>query len=141
ELDGRGRALEIGVGTGRIALPVVEAGIPLTGIDLSLPMLQRLVEKTERGAPRFSLGIADATTLPFHDDAFGAAYAVHVLHLIPAWRDAIAELVRVVRPGGVILFDVGTPPPKDDALQQATERFMREADIERRHPGLEDDQG
>src|SRR5205823_155930 len=37
ELRGRGRALEIGVGTGRIALPVAEAGIPVTGVDLSGP--------------------------------------------------------------------------------------------------------
>ena len=99
ELRGRGTALEIGVGTGRIALPLASAGQPLVGVDLSLPMLERLRENAGGRAP-FPVTIADATRLPFGPGTFGGAYAVHVLHLIPAWRTALAELVRVVRPGG-----------------------------------------
>src|SRR5207248_325125 len=80
ELVGREPVLEIGIGTGRIAVPMVDKGSSIVGIDLSRPMLARLIEKTDR-RPR--LAIADATRPPFRDAAFGAAYGVHVLHLIP----------------------------------------------------------
>src|SRR5438270_631184 len=46
EIEPRGGCLEIGVGTGRVAIPIVDAGISLVGVDLSLPMLQRLIEKS-----------------------------------------------------------------------------------------------
>ena len=72
EIEGRGPCLEIGVGTGRIAMPLAEAGIPLVGVDLSRPMLERLVEKAGGHAP-LPVAVADATRLPFRDDAFGAA--------------------------------------------------------------------
>ena len=139
ELGGRGRALEIGVGTGRIALPLAAAGVPLVGVDLSRPMLDRLIEKTNRRPP-FPLVIADATRLPFRGGAFGAAYAAHVLHLIPAWRDAVGELVRVVRSGGTVLIDIGMPPSKDDdePIEAVTDRFTIESGLQRRHPGLEE---
>ena len=106
ELADRGRALEIGVGTGRIALPLHARGVDLTGIDISLPMLERLVTNSS-GRPPFALLVADATQLPFRDDAYDAAIASHVFHLVPGWRAAADELLRVVAPGGVLLVDLG----------------------------------
>ena len=106
ELTGRGRALEIGVGTGRVALPVHEAGVELVGVDLARAMMAELVTKAG-GAVPFPLAQADATALPFPADSFGAALASHVFHLIPSWRAAVLELVRVVRPGGVVLISRG----------------------------------
>jgi SAM-dependent methyltransferase len=49
----------------------------------------------------------DAVHVPFPDRSFGGGVAAHVLHLVPAWRDALAELVRVVGPGGVVLASRG----------------------------------
>jgi SAM-dependent methyltransferase len=106
ELRDRGRVIEVGVGTGLLALRLHEAGIPVSGLDLSAPMLAKLVEKAG-GAPPFPLVIGDATTMPFADGAFGAAYLRWVLHLIPGWRGALAEMARVVRPGGVLLASLG----------------------------------
>src|SRR5712664_837867 len=60
ELAGRGRCLEIGVGTGRIGLPLHNAGIEMAGVDISPLMVQRLVEKAG-GRPPFPLALADAT--------------------------------------------------------------------------------
>ena len=80
ELAGRGRVLEIGVGTGRIAVPLREAGVDAAGVDISMPMVQRLLAKTDA---RFPVALGDATRLPFRDGSFGGAIAVHVLHLIP----------------------------------------------------------
>jgi SAM-dependent methyltransferase len=106
ELRDRGRVLEVGVGTGLLALRLHEAGIPVSGLDLSAPMLAKLVEKAG-GASPFPLVVGDATMIPFADEAFGAAYLRWVLHLIPGWRAALAEMARVVRPGGVLLVSLG----------------------------------
>jgi SAM-dependent methyltransferase len=106
ELSGRGRVLEIGVGTGLLALPWAARGVRLTGVDLSLPMMRKLVEKSGSRAP-LPLVRGDATRLPFRDDAFGGAYARWVLHLVPAWRDVVGELCRVARPGSRILIEAG----------------------------------
>ena len=74
ELRPRQPVLEIGVGTGRVALPVHESGVRLVGADLSRPMMERLVAKAG-GSPPFSLVQADATRLPFPDARSG-----------PPWR-------------------------------------------------------
>jgi ubiquinone/menaquinone biosynthesis C-methylase UbiE len=105
DLSGRGRALEVGVGTGRIALDLHAGGQPMAGVDLSLGMLRRLVEKAG-GEPPFPLAVGDATALPFPDRRFGAVLVCHVFHLIPDWRQALAEAVRMLRPGGVILVEL-----------------------------------
>lgn len=106
ELRGRGRVLELGVGTGLLALPLTAAGLPVAGIDISWPMVAQLVQKTG-GDPPVLLSLADATRMPFADGTFGAAYLRWVLHLIPDWRDAMAETVRVVGGSGVILVNHG----------------------------------
>lgn len=96
ELGGRDVVLEVGVGTGRVALSL---DVPVIGLDLSRPMMEVL--RAKDGTVPLVEG--DATRLPFPDDSVDAAYAAHVLHLIPAWEAALAELARVVRPGGVVL--------------------------------------
>jgi SAM-dependent methyltransferase len=65
-------------------------------------MAQLLAQLTPAHTPP-DLLLADATRMPFRDDSFPAMLFVHVLHLIPGWRDAIAEMLRVLAPGGVIL--------------------------------------
>ena len=106
ELTDRSSVLEVGVGTGRIALPLAEAGIEMTGLDLARNMLARLVENAG-GRMIFPLVQGDATRLPFRDGVFDAAIASWVLHLVPGWRDVLIELTRVVGRGGVLLVDVG----------------------------------
>jgi SAM-dependent methyltransferase len=140
EIYGRGPSLEIGVGTGRIALPLSERGVELFGIDISHAMLEKLREKVGDRA-RVRLAVADATAVPFGDASFGAAYAVHVLHLISGWKDAVRELARVVRPGGLLLFDIGSADPSRPGgwmgpAREMEYRFIAESGIERRHPGL-----
>ena len=94
------------MGTGRIALPLAQVGIPLAGIDISHKMLTRLIENANEEAP-FPIAQADATRLPFRDASFGASIASWVFHLIPQWKEVAAEMIRVVEPGGVLLVDVG----------------------------------
>jgi SAM-dependent methyltransferase len=120
ELRDRGRILEVGVGTGLVALPLAEAGVPMVGVDISAPMLGKLVEKAGRRAP-FPLVLGDATRLPFADDRFGGAVVRHVLHLVPEWRLVVSEMIRVVSSGGVVLVSRGDIPA---AWREVTDRFI-----------------
>ena len=132
---GDGPCLEIGVGTGRIALPLQEGGTDMVGLDLSQAMMQRLVHNAGGELP-FPLVSADASSLPFVDDSFAAALAVHVLHLVPAWRRALEELGRVIRPSGALVIDIGrqTQGPFRALLAE----FAAAAKIPDRHRGVKD---
>jgi len=116
------RVLEVGIGTGLMALPLVKCGFRVDGIDVSEPMLQRLREKFS--GSRIGLAVADATRLPFRTGSVEGAYLRHVLHLIPDWRSAVAEVVRVVRPGGRVLVSITDYTGLYEEVQQ---RFLREA--------------
>jgi ubiquinone/menaquinone biosynthesis C-methylase UbiE len=132
---GDGPCLEIGVGTGRIALPLQAGGTDMVGLDLSVAMMRRLVHNAGGELP-FPLVAADAASLPLVDDSFAAALAVHVLHLIPAWRRALEELGRVVRPSGALVIDIGrqTQGPFRDLLAE----FASAAKIPETHRGVKD---
>ena len=106
ELAGRGSCLEVGVGTGRLAVPLRRRGIDMYGVDISVGMLTELLRKG--GAGQLPLvTIADATDLPFEDGRFDAVLANHVLHLVSDWQRALRELHRVVRRGGVVIIGAG----------------------------------
>jgi SAM-dependent methyltransferase len=117
--DVDGPALEIGIGTGRVALPLLAAGQPLVGVDLSFAMLARLREKSPGQPP---LVQADATVLPFRDGVFGGAVVAHVLHLVSDWQVVVAELRRVVRPGGVLLVTRGARRDESGLHTEITRR-------------------
>lgn len=105
EIPREGRCLEIGVGTGRIALPLAREGVSLVGIDISSEMLHRLMINAGSSHPPIAIG--DATRLPFGDHLFASAIASHVFHLVPDWKIAVDELFRVLRPDGIILASRG----------------------------------
>lgn len=95
---------EPGIGTGRIALPIVERGYAYTGVDISEAMMDRLRQKLEGKTHRLTLLNADATDLPFEANAFDVAIAPHILHLITDWQKAMDELRRVLKPAGVFIY-------------------------------------
>ena len=134
ELPRDGSCLEIGVGTGRFALPLAGAGVSMVGVDISSEMLRRLVDKA--GTSTIPIAVADATCLPFDSDTFAAGMAAHVLHLIPNWTVAVGELLRVVRPDGVILVSRGAGPPTDWG-RKVTRRFFVEAGDPAWPPGVD----
>jgi len=105
EFDRRDPILDVGIGTGQLAIPLRAKGVRVVGIDLADPMLRVLREKP--GGADVPVAIADATQVPFTDGTFGGAYLRWVLHLVPDWRGLLSEVVRVVRPGGVFLVLLG----------------------------------
>lgn len=132
ELGDRGHVLEVGIGTGQLALPLHAAGVQVVGLDLARPMMEKLVEKAG-GRPPFPLVQGDATRMPFRDGGFAAAYLRWVFHLIPAWREALAEIVRVVRPAGVFLASLGS---YGGARSEIQERFAELTGVSIEPPGL-----
>ena len=97
------RIVEPGVGTGRLALPLLREGVTYTGTDISPRMLDefRLKLRAEPWlAARATVLESDACDLPFQSGSFDMAFTAHLLHLVADWRRALDEIKRVVRPGG-----------------------------------------
>ncbi len=99
------RVLEVGVGTG-LALPHYGADKSITGIDLSAEMLSRARERVavSKLANVEALHEMDAEATDFADDSFDIAVAMFVASVVPNAKQLLAEIRRVVRPGGNILF-------------------------------------
>jgi ubiquinone/menaquinone biosynthesis C-methylase UbiE len=119
--------LEIGVGTGRIAAPCLAQGYILTGIDLSWNMMEKFHHMMQKKSSTFrgsllGLAQADASLLPFTAQSFDAVLAVHVLHLIPGWREVIKESRRVTRPGGSLIVGYEGRSP-NSPISQMREKF------------------
>jgi SAM-dependent methyltransferase len=92
------RLLEIGVGTGRVALPLASERLEVTGVDASRGMLSRARAKGVRRLVRGS-----AYRLPFAAGAVDGALFVHVLHLLEDPVAALGEACRVARIGAAAL--------------------------------------
>jgi phosphatidylethanolamine/phosphatidyl-N-methylethanolamine N-methyltransferase len=99
------RVLEVGVGTG-LALPHYDRTRAITGIDLSTHMLARARRRVAEQRLDHVVGLleldAEATGLP--SASFDIAVAMFVASVVPHPRALLAELRRLVRPGGHILF-------------------------------------
>lgn len=95
------RVLEIGVGTGRIALPLAPHTGRFYGVDLSSLMMERL--RAKQNGELIYLSLADASRLPFPADTFDAVVVVHVFHLVANLEGVINELARVLKPGAPLL--------------------------------------
>ncbi|HZU14040.1 MAG TPA: class I SAM-dependent methyltransferase [Chloroflexota bacterium] len=110
------RFLEMGVGTGRIALPLIARGYPYVGVDISHRMLERLKAKAG-GAPNLTVIEGSITDLPLPDDSVDVVLVIHVFHLFPEWRTALDEALRVLRPGGHFLWGGNDRAPEDPGTQ------------------------
>lgn len=109
-LAGDGRAVEFAIGTGRIAVPLVAAGVPVGGMDISEPMLAEL--RAKPGAADIDAVVGDMTTTVMGDD-FSLAYLV--FNTIMNLRTQAAQVAcfenaaRHLRPGGRFVVEVIVP--------------------------------
>ena len=110
ELAGDGRALELGIGTGRIALPLAERGVPVHGIDLSEAMVARL--RAKPGGDRIGVTIGDFATTKI-DGSFTLAYLVYNTIQNLTTQDAqvscFQNVAEHLEPGGCFVIEVGLP--------------------------------
>jgi SAM-dependent methyltransferase len=110
ELAGDGRALELAIGTGRVALPLSQRGVPVHGIDMSEAMVARLREKP--GGEEIGVTIGDFSTTRV-DGTFSLAYLVYntIGNLttqdaqVASFQNAAAHL----EPGGCFVIETGVP--------------------------------
>ena len=133
------RILEVGAGTGRISIPLLERGADLIGCDLSAKMLARQHEKY----PFTRLLQSDAVFLPFPSGHFDALITVHVMHLIGPWKESLREFKRVLKTGAVFL-SVSTYEPVGKSIRREMRNHWRDCvkaqGVDTRHPGARSDE-
>ena len=124
ELAGSGRALELGIGTGRIALPLARRGVQVHGIELSNAMAARLHAKP--GGQEIGVTIGDFATTTV-DGTFSVAYLVFntIMNLttqaaqVACFRNVAAHL----EPGGCFVIEVGIPALRQLPLGETIHAF------------------
>jgi ubiquinone/menaquinone biosynthesis C-methylase UbiE len=98
-----GDVLEVAVGTG-MNLALYPEKVRLTGVDLSPEMLARARSRSAALGRAIDLREADAAALPFDDDTFDTVVSTLATCAVPDERAALAEMRRVLRPGGRLLL-------------------------------------
>jgi ubiquinone/menaquinone biosynthesis C-methylase UbiE len=119
-----GRVLEVAIGTGR-NLPFYTVASSLTGVDLSPEMLAIARDRAERRGLPVDLREGDAESLPVDDAAYDSVVCSLSMCSIPDQATAIAEMKRVLVPGGrlLLLDHVGSTWPPIYAVQWLAERI------------------
>jgi SAM-dependent methyltransferase len=121
ELAGDGAALELAIGTGRVALPLAARGVPVSGIELSSAMADRLRAKDPDGTIPVTLGDMTTTQVP---GPFRLVYLVYntIGNVMTQDRQVacFANASAHLEPGGTFVVEVGVPrlrwlPPGEDA--------------------------
>jgi phosphatidylethanolamine/phosphatidyl-N-methylethanolamine N-methyltransferase len=100
-----GSVLEVGIGTG-LALDYYGAHVRVTGIDLSAEMLREAEVKAQKQRLTNLVGLhqMDARQIAFPDASFDHVAAMHVMSVVPEPERVLAEMARVVRPGGSVMI-------------------------------------
>jgi len=99
----RGRVLEVGIGTG-MNLSHYATSCPVTGIDLSRPMLERALRRAYRAGRQLNVEVMDAETLAFPDQSFDTVVSTLTLCTTPEPARLLREMTRVCRDSGRVLL-------------------------------------
>ncbi|WP_042429040.1 class I SAM-dependent DNA methyltransferase [Streptacidiphilus anmyonensis] len=122
ELAGGGRALEFAIGTGRVAVPLAERGVPVSGIELSQPMVDRLRAKVDEAAVPVVVGDMATARVP---GEFQLAYLVfNTISNLLTQAEQVAcfrNAARHLAPGGRFVIELWVPqlrqlPPGQQAV-------------------------
>ena len=120
----RGKVLEIGVGTG-VNFKYVPKEVKYTGTDVSPGMLELARQRANEMGFIAELQLADATKLPFEDHSFDCVISTYVFCCVPDEKKALAESLRVLKPGGSLLLanHVGSHHGAIHKMQQALDKL------------------
>jgi SAM-dependent methyltransferase len=99
--------LEIGCGEGAGAQVLLEkcGATRVRGFDIDPAQITRARRRLRDMQDRVEVAVGDATALPAADGSVDAVVDFGIVHHVPAWRDAVAEAARVLRPGGQLIFE------------------------------------
>jgi len=125
ELNGYKTILDVGVGTGRFAKPMQDAGFQVVGVDISKKRIEKAKEKRVN-----NVLLGEARFLPFKDNVFDATISIHLLHLIKTWQDALREICRTTQGLMVSLYYA-----RKDPVRQAFDALLRKYGYERHRQG------
>ncbi len=118
--------LDVATGTGRLPAALLsepDFGGRVIGLDISQGMLVQAAEKLAPYGQRVTLVHHAAETLPFPDDAFDVVSCLEALELMPAMEAPLAELARVLRPGGVLLTSRGREASRRVGQVRSAQKF------------------
>jgi ubiquinone/menaquinone biosynthesis C-methylase UbiE len=102
------RILDVGCGAGPMLAALRDRGAVVTGVDPSIKMLELARQRLGEGAVLYQAGLG-GDPLPFPDGAFDDAIVCLVLHYLEDWSAPLAELRRVLAPGGRLIVVVNHP--------------------------------
>lgn len=124
-----GPVLELGSGTGRLAGPLRSAGVPVVGLDASVPMLARSVDRH----PAVPVVAADMAELPVRDGSFGAVLvAFNTLFNLPTpalQRRCLTQARRAVRDDGIVVVEAFVPGAGADEATDHVDVVRLDADL------------
>jgi len=125
----RVRLLDVACGTGRTLHQIARAhpAMRLWGVDLS-PAYVRLARRRLADVDEVALAVENAEQLPFADATFDVATSVYLFHELPrnARRNAVRELFRVVRPGGLVVIEDSAQLVESAEIGTALRQFPRD---------------
>lgn len=129
-----GRVLEIGCGSGAMASRILERfpDVELTATDYDPEMVADAAARLARFGGRVSIERADATDLPYGEAEFDAVVSFIMLHHVMNWEPALAEVARVLRPGGLLVgYDIAASAPARwlHAVQRETHRLVSRSEL------------
>ena len=124
----QGEVLDLGTGPARIPILLCrqQSDVRVVGVDLSVSMLDIAKMNIEMAslADRIMLDRADAKSLPLDDGRFDVVMSNSIVHHIPCPEQALAECVRVCRPGGLLFLRDLIRPDSADALDQLCQTYV-----------------
>lgn len=98
----KGLVLDCGAGTGRFTIPLKHKGFKIIAVDASPAMLRHILKRNKE----IPVAVTDIEYLPFSNNTFDTVVCMHVLFHMPQFKQILKEYLRVLRPEGVILFEL-----------------------------------
>jgi ubiquinone/menaquinone biosynthesis C-methylase UbiE len=131
------RLLDIGAGTGRVAIPMAELGCDVVALEPASGMVKELRAKSPHSI--LSVVVGEGARLPFVTASFGAVVIARLLYLTPDWREILTEVRRVLEPGGWLLHERGNGQSDEPWVQvrdEARRLFESVGVANPFHPGV-----
>ena len=131
------RVLDLGAGTGRLAIPLAGRGCRVIAIDPSQAMLERLVAKD--GNHMVQTVAAEGALLPFTSNSLDVVMIARLLYLTSDWKEILEEAGRVLVPGGCLMHQWGNGDADESWVQirEEARRLFGEAGVKSPfHPGV-----
>lgn len=109
DLSGATTLLDVGCGSGQTALPAALKGLRVTGVDIAENLIQAAREAAAAAQLNVQFDVGDAEALPYADQSFDAVISLIGAMFAPRPEQVVAELARVLKPGGKLFMANWTP--------------------------------